>query len=404
MSVNSYADHYFIFGNVDSRDYGIIVSNDNGFESPERDVEEIEIPGRNGTLLIDNGRFKNQTLTYNCILRSDFSDQMDAFRAALCAQFGYQRIEDSFHPDVYRMGRIKGEITPKAGSQYQNGYFDVNFDVKPQKFLLTGETAVTVASGGVITNPTAYPAKPLLEVKGYGEIDINGAAVKISNSVLGYVELASGADLIEGFSVDGALFKNGDVITMSRAVFQVYIDTSTHEVTAVIHSNDSWGLYFNGWWYVESGSRKGVLVEYVFDSARAGNFTAGTSKTSTLTSDLTISYDGGSLTGTFRAVVSYAAASQTFSATEEAVGLTVYKSSMNCGTLSVDSSVSALGDPTYIDLDIGEAWMIKEGSAITLNNAVSLPAHLPELEPDANEIAFDNTITELDIVPRWWLV
>ena len=63
MSVNTYSDHYFIFGGVDSRTYGMVVSNDNGFDAPERDVKEVEIPGRNGSLVLDNGRYKNQTLT-----------------------------------------------------------------------------------------------------------------------------------------------------------------------------------------------------------------------------------------------------------------------------------------------------------------------------------------------------
>lgn len=68
------------------------------------------------------------------------------------------------------------------------------------------------------------------------------------------------------------------------------------------------------------------------------------------------------------------------------------------------STKSALGDPVYIDLDIGEAYLIENGEMVGVNSAVNIGAELPELHPGANEITFDNTITNMDIVPRWWTV
>ena len=73
-------------------------------------------------------------------------------------------------------------------------------------------------------------------------------------------------------------------------------------------------------------------------------------------------------------------------------------------TIYGDSTVSALGTPLLIDLDIGEAFKEENGEIISSNAGVSLPAELPVLQPGANTITFDNTVTELDIVPRWWEV
>ena len=61
-------------------------------------------------------------------------------------------------------------------------------------------------------------------------------------------------------------------------------------------------------------------------------------------------------------------------------------------------------DGNFIDLDIGEAYLIEGGEMVGVNSAVNIGAELPELHPGANEITFENTITNIDIVPRWWTV
>ena len=68
------------------------------------------------------------------------------------------------------------------------------------------------------------------------------------------------------------------------------------------------------------------------------------------------------------------------------------------------STKSVLGNPLYIDLEIGECYNTDSGSPVSVNDAVNIPAELPTLASGGNEITFDNTITQLDIVPRWWQV
>ena len=53
-----------VFDDIDSRDYGIYITGEAVFNSPERDVEMIEIPGRNGTYALDKGRFHNIEVSY----------------------------------------------------------------------------------------------------------------------------------------------------------------------------------------------------------------------------------------------------------------------------------------------------------------------------------------------------
>ena len=78
-------------------------------------------------------------------------------------------------------------------------------------------------------------------------------------------------------------------------------------------------------------------------------------------------------------------------------------------TFSIDSitavsTKSALGNPMYIDLDIGEAYKIENGTAVSINNAVQIPAELPVLPPGDTTITYDNTITSFKVLPRWWKV
>ena len=54
-------------------EFGIVCSGSSTFAAPERDVTVVDIPGRNGTLTIDNGRYKNITITYPAAVPREFS-------------------------------------------------------------------------------------------------------------------------------------------------------------------------------------------------------------------------------------------------------------------------------------------------------------------------------------------
>ena len=42
-----------IFGGVDSSDYGIYISGEAVYNAPQRAVEFVDVPGRNGAIAID---------------------------------------------------------------------------------------------------------------------------------------------------------------------------------------------------------------------------------------------------------------------------------------------------------------------------------------------------------------
>lgn len=144
----------FIFDGQNSRNYGVYVTDVEVFGAPVRNVEMIQIPGRNGAYALDNGFYENIQVTYKCAMgcdsQADFNDGIAAFRNMLASRTGYKRLEDEINTSEYRLALFKGGMTVPTINK-ESATFDVVFDCKPQRFLKSGETAVTI--GGDVTNP-----------------------------------------------------------------------------------------------------------------------------------------------------------------------------------------------------------------------------------------------------------
>lgn len=126
---------YFTFDGIKSSEYGVWISGENTFATPERDVTVVEIPGRNGTLTMDNGRWKNVQITYPCFMSGDFKEGFDDFKNAILPKYGYLKLEDTYHPTGYRMARLLGGIKPKPGPYNRSAQFSLTFDCWPQFYL-----------------------------------------------------------------------------------------------------------------------------------------------------------------------------------------------------------------------------------------------------------------------------
>ena len=181
--------HSFTFDGINSAVYGLMVSGSGTFNAPERDVTEVEVPGRNGTLTIDNGRFKNITVTYPGVMifhtRSSFASQVLAVNAWLASKPGYRRLEDDYHPEYFRLARFVNGAEWETEAINSAGRANIQFDCDPRRFLKSGETAVTKTASGYINNPTPFDALPLITVNGTGEGEIRVAGMLISISEIG---------------------------------------------------------------------------------------------------------------------------------------------------------------------------------------------------------------------------
>ena len=396
----------FTFDNINSLTEGVYISGSSAFNAPERDVEMIAIPGRNGEFIRDNGRFNNIEVTYPCGVvgdSTDFKTKMQNIRNKLASKRGYCRLVDTYNPNEYRMGVFKDAIEVEPVAQNTAGEFEVMFNCKPQRYLMSGEAAISVADGDEVFNPTPFDAQPMIEVEDYGTLVVNGHEIEIASETMGNISLYNGYGA-KTIQFDKNLVKTGDIITIGKVTWD----------SGIAKSNLPAGVNVSA---VTTQTPPVTASEQVFSLGNSSllwtwfenlQFTAGTSLTVTdswvlnialsnstnddVTISVSVDYDGVD-TFTF-----------SYSLSDDGFEDYLTEDIPVVNGLTANSTVSTLGHPMYIDCDLGEVYKIENGSYIQLNSYVDLGSKLPVLSPGNNLIEYDNTMNNVKIVPRWWIV
>lgn len=399
----------FEFDGVSSRNYGVYITGEAVYNAPERAVEMITIPNRNGAFAQDQGRFENIEVTYPAGIfadnESDFADGISNLRNLLCSKRGYCRLEDDYNPNEYRLAIYKSglEVEPAL---LKAGEFEITFECMPQRFLKSGGNEITVINADSILNPSRFASHPLFEVWGSGSFGIDGKQLTVNQEPYGHVQVtdteATSSTLIHETLRD--LIANGDTITAPQAMIRFILN----------NPNPS------GYW----SGRDDVITDdsdvFVFRSITTNQFefimrfmnktfTFGTPGSYSLnakikwqlpdmtiksmTYDIELSYDGSDgilfeiTTGTMP------------------TGWSITNRQMELTAMYADSTKYPTGDPPiYFDLDIGEAYTLDGLRPVSANNAVTMPMELPVFGPGSHRVYKDNTITTLKMVPRWWKI
>lgn len=174
--------NYFVFDNKDFRDFGVYISGRGTFSAPARSYDLVSIPGRSGDLVGFETRLENQEITYPAFICRNFNDNISALRSFLLSRKGYKKLSDSYHTDEYRMAVYVGPFEPDVGENNLIGEFDLVFNCKPQRYLVSGDTVTTLNATGTINNPTLFDSQPLLRIYGAGILGINSESVKITQA------------------------------------------------------------------------------------------------------------------------------------------------------------------------------------------------------------------------------
>ena len=404
--------NHFTFGNISTRDYDVVVEGYGNYTAPNRAVEMVSVPGRNGAVIIDQGYYENGEATFKCVIKAktqhEFQRKVSAFRNAITSQLGYQRLTEGYQADEYRMAAYSGGLDEEPEFIGRAGKFEVNFTCKPQRYLLSGESSISVSSGDSMYNPTPYDASPLLMVQGYGAIGFNGYEIELENAAIGTIEL-HGALSVTGtrsFSFSNSSYNAGDTITLGASAITARFITVGGIGINTVHSTTDSDVSFSS-----RGIRTArTQADYKTDVSPI-TFVAGTSKTVTNRMNGTITLSDSNTGVTITTTITYTANASTnkdrFTLTVSAsFDRTIFSGTYqgDFGTVIADSTISLLGDPTYIDCDLGDAYMIRDGEYISLNSYIDLGSDLPTLASGQNEITLDNTITELKIQPRFWIL
>lgn len=152
--------HYITYNGTTSKSLGIYVSRGSSFDAAAPDYVSYQIPGKNGDLQINNDRYLNIDVTYPVFIPGGFESSVQAVRNWMRSADGYAKLSDTYDTAHFRLGRGKDVMTFTPAAQNVGANFELLFDCKPQRWLVTGDTTLNITSGDTITNPTQFPAAP----------------------------------------------------------------------------------------------------------------------------------------------------------------------------------------------------------------------------------------------------
>lgn len=163
----------FTFKGRTSHDMGLRIAREVTFSSPSRSIDSVAVDGRNGTLIIDRGRYENVDWGIPVILIADngIEERLTDIADWLLTDVGFHDFLWDSDPDfVYRaMCHQQFNINHLLRTL---GKGIINFKMHPIKFLKTGLTERQIANNTNVVNPYNINAKPRLRINGSGNITI----------------------------------------------------------------------------------------------------------------------------------------------------------------------------------------------------------------------------------------
>ena len=139
---------------------------------PKRKYTIQSVPGRSGDIVIEESEdaFSNYNQQYGVFIDAKAPGLPQVARGLaewLLGSPGYQRLEDSYDPDFYRMAIYAG------GEEFLN-YFNeygrgtLTFNCAPKRFYKIGEREISVSSGDKIYSPSSFRNHPIVMITGNG--------------------------------------------------------------------------------------------------------------------------------------------------------------------------------------------------------------------------------------------
>lgn len=175
---------FFIFNDINSKDRGIIVNTLPPISKPERSYEEIDVPGKNGKLYIDNNCYNSFTYEMTCTLMPGSNIRTIAEwlngsgKLTLCTEL------DKFYNVI-----IKNQIDFEQVYRICNE-FVVIFDIQPISHSIEEKELVVSKETNLIIKESTYEIKPYIRVNGSGNITltINNKSI-VLKIIENYIEL-----------------------------------------------------------------------------------------------------------------------------------------------------------------------------------------------------------------------
>ena len=399
---------YFVFNGRKSSDFGVWCSGDDLYRRPERDVEYLSVPGRNGDIVVDNGRWQNVQVTYPCFIPNHFRERYADLMSWLTSQRGYCRLEDSRHPEFYRLGRIDADTAPEMVAADDSGKFDIVFNCMPQRFYKSGEEALSIPVAPAQTPSTARRYwrlsaftesqqtnyKSVLSLVGYSEAEINAMQfeiIKITDTEAAWLETLTGGHVFETVGyVD-------DRFWMMLSSFDPTTDSAGATITLLTPQVKLSADTFQG----------GLPIRYIILQKFLGTeiYYAGRK----IAQDET--YQFGTIVNPTRFAALPKIRITLPTNLSGLSGATVYMAGIGQSGVAIkwaDALSVLAGSTVTIDTELMDVYILTEdnntpeGTFVSLNPYAKFYGGRIELPPGENTIRLDPMVAGCEIIPRWW--
>ncbi|WP_159584006.1 distal tail protein Dit [Streptococcus halichoeri] len=169
------------FNGKKSNSFGLLLERERSIKSTSNDTDLIEVEGRDGVLLKDNGRLKAIEQDFPFSLVGDVAVNQQKISEWLHVK-GWHDLVLSWDKDyIYRASVVNLFEIDEILKQFAK--LKINFLIHPVKYLKTGKQEVPIVNGGTLQNPGNVQAKPILKIKGTGNgvLTINGFETGLEN-------------------------------------------------------------------------------------------------------------------------------------------------------------------------------------------------------------------------------
>lgn len=344
---------------------------------------QYEDVGNISTSNMTNGQIQTRS-NYVFICDTNYTDAQ-TFKTAMS---GVQLCYELSTPTTYQLTPTEVALLKGNNNVWSDGDVTLEYGQDPN----------------VIVNPTLFEASPLLEVDGYGNIQFNGYDIDIENVLLGDVVVSSTWEKTEyGYQgqqtytinfINTSLLNAGDAISLNgaREVYQITLPQSNPQ-NVVVTYDERTNLSVT-----HTLSKPYMIFSIALDSF---SIQYGTSSTWTAKMSGDVTMTGGGVAFAEQITFTYSGGDSINITTRM---LAVGSSRKVSLPTFIGDSTQPLTETKYIDCEAGEAYLIHNDETLSINNAVQLGSDLPKFAPGSNAITYDNTITSLNVVPRWWKI
>lgn len=350
------------------------------FPSPSRDYDLVNVPGKNGDMIFDKGRYNSVEIVIECFIVGDFLTYFDAMRGFLMADVAYHRLVDSVYPDEFRMACVRNveakQKTPGGGT------VEITMTCMPQRFLKSGELPVAFPDSSK-SQQTIYKYS---DFSSYTKTNIIDPISRQINSDLSgslfYVVDMSNAPLTAGqmISIDGGFDDYFVVLCSDNPV-----SASSNASRTLLSNTFIWNDASSDYWLFPAAANIKIYAEdvLVYESPHTEHETMHNQTMFGAKPIVKVDIADGD-------------------------GVTDYLFSIGPnGVLFTQPALYPFNraQTITIDCEAMEAYSLPRdndsGYRLNWNPYVTF-VKAPELMPGDNDIAYDSNVSNLRIYPRWW--